>query len=151
MRRTVIAGVVLGFVVLTTTGTALAAPPEVQQKSCEADQGTFERDHGVKTCTTTSTHSFTSSVIPSSVSAVDAYQTGIRYEGTYTLTYEVQTTTTESQKGNGPVTSTESSTVLSTTVNEISCTGVILFGGVVISTSTLPLAECEAAGVFPPH
>ncbi len=75
--------------------------------------------------------------------------TGAEYVGVYTRTFQVQTTTTDSQKGNGPVTTAQSTTI-SSTVNEISCTARILQNWTVVFTATAPLSDCEINGVFPP-
>ena len=96
MRRAIIAGAVLGFAVCTTAGTALAAPPEVQQKSCEANQGTFDRDHGVKSCTTTTVHTVTTDGEgpPQTISSPGGLVT-VKYTGMIRETDILRTTTTQ--------------------------------------------------------
>src|SRR3954451_2445859 len=63
MRKLVIGALTAGAVV-AGSGTALAAPPEVSKKACDADQGVFAQDHGVKSCTTTAieTRTFTATL-----------------------------------------------------------------------------------------
>src|SRR3954454_19455702 len=101
MRRSIIIGVVLGIVVLSGTP-ALAAPPEVSQKSCDAAGGSFVRDHGVKSCTTTSVATVTSEHAgpPQSTSLYSGLVT-LDYTGTVREADTVRTTTTQTQKGNG--------------------------------------------------
>jgi hypothetical protein len=111
MRRAVIAGAVLGFVVLGTAGTALAAPPEIQQRSCEASGGTFDRDHGVKSCTTTTQSTQLTGPFTSVIGSPGNFLTGISVR-----TDVLEVATTQTQKGNGEVTTTQSVTVLSSTV-----------------------------------
>ena len=148
MRRSIIVGVVVGAA-LVVCSPAGAAAPEISQKSCQAADGTFTRDQGTKTCTTTSVAPVTGWPTESSILG-GSFGTGIQYTAVYSFTDQVQTTTIQSQKGNGPVTTTQSTTVLSTTTNEISCTGEILFQFTVVSSSTLPLVECESLNLFPP-
>ena len=147
MRKTIVVAAALG--ILGVAAPALAAPPEIQQKSCEAGGGTFARDHGTKSCTTTSVEQFTSPPTPYIVFLGDAYRTGAEYTAVFSRTYQVQTTTTDSQKGNGEVTTTQSTSVLSSTVNEINCTEEDMLFGIVFSTSSQPVGVCEGLGLFP--
>ena len=116
MRTTVLAGVVLGITVLTVAP-ALAAPPEIQQKSCEADGGTFTRDQGTKSCTTTTETTTNTGPVPISA----AYAIGT-LNGVSSRSDQLSITTTQTQKGNGPVTTSRRVTVLSSTVTPVSCT-----------------------------
>jgi len=103
MRTSIIAGAVVIMAVVVGSPAAAAAP-EVSQKSCDRDGGSFSQSHGVKSCTTTSVTTVTSTGIyryqigSSPVSAI--------YSGTVRQTSLVETTTTRTQKGNGPVTTT---------------------------------------------
>jgi len=120
MRRIVLVGVTLGIAVLSAAP-ALAAPPEISQKNCDAAGGTFARDQGVKTCTTSTTDQFTTP--PTSLVAWFGSKVGgEEYTGVSTRTDVIQTTTQQSQKGNGDVTTTQSSSVISSTVTPMSCT-----------------------------
>jgi hypothetical protein len=140
MLRTVIAGAALGFVILTSAGTALAAPPEIQQKSCEADGGTFERDHGVKSCTTTTQTTQVTGPVTSVVGSPGNSLTGVSRRVDV-----VSVSTTQSQKGNGDVTTTQTSTVLSSTVTGLSCTQQIAF-----LTFSVDNSVCAQNGAFLP-
>jgi hypothetical protein len=141
MRRTVLAGAALGVVWLTGTP-ALAAAPEVQQRSCEADGGTFTRDQGVKTCTTTTVGTRASVVnAPPYTQTVAGYV--VRYTGTSLLTETVRTTTTRTQKGNGVVTTDSTSETLSWTIQRLTCAveGSGMFGS--FSNNDVPVDVCE--------
>jgi len=51
-----LAGAVLALAaVVGAAPPAQAAPPEVNRDDCQAAEGTFDKDKGVKTCTTTAT------------------------------------------------------------------------------------------------
>ncbi len=142
MRRSIVAGAVLGIVVLTGAP-ALAAPAEVSAKTC---QGDFSRDHGVKTCTTTTTDQLTTPPVTIVNDFYTAFGTD-RYIGVSRRTDVVETTTTESQKGNGDVTTTQSSSVLSSSVVPVSCTlqQTIAF---ITTTGQAAFTDCAAHHVF---
>jgi hypothetical protein len=101
--------------------------PEVPQKSCEAGGGTFARSQGTKTCTPTSTASYTSDEFPNSQTGpfIPGQAYAFVLTGVSTVTDVISTTTTQTQKGNGDVTTVQSATVVSSTVNPVSCTLVI--------------------------
>jgi hypothetical protein len=124
MRR-VLVGAMAAAALVAMAGPALADPPEVQQKSCLADGGTFVRDHGVKTCTTTSVDQQTleGPSVPFSrsefIGGFAVYD--ITYTGTSRYTATVRTTTARTQKGNGEVTTEQSSELLSSSVEVLTC------------------------------
>jgi hypothetical protein len=148
MRTTVLAGAVLGIIAITAAP-AVAAAPEIQQKSCEANGGTFSRDQGTKSCTTTTVDQTTSTPSRSIVDVGSLNVIGERYTGVGSVTSQIQTTTTQTQKGNGDVTTIVSMTVLSSSVNEISCTVDEYLFGSKISSSAAPFSACEGYYLFP--
>lgn len=111
MRTTIVAGVVLGFTLLTAAP-ALAAP-EVSQQSCDAIGGTLTRDKGVKTCTLRKGHMSGGPEIRDVGDFEDAgFPELERYIGVTREVTVTSTTTTQRQKGNGPVTTTGPTTVV---------------------------------------
>ena len=101
-----LAGAVLALAtVVGAAPPAQAAPPEVNRDDCQAAGGTFDKDKGVKTCTTTAT--FTDSNIPGF-----AQTTGGLLKATWLMDLTYQVTTTATQKGNGDVTTTAGTPVL---------------------------------------
>jgi hypothetical protein len=106
MRTTIVTGALLAFTVLTATP-ALAAP-ELTQRSCEDSGGTFSRTQGTKSCTTV-----TRTETPGQATVLEGpvHQEGftfVHYVGVSEPVVVVETTTTRSQKGNGPIASTSS-------------------------------------------
>jgi hypothetical protein len=101
---------------LLTAGSASAAPVSLTKASCTAQGGTFTRSHGVKTCTVQdpSYDCNNYSNLPAQEPAVTAGGSG--YYGTYTANLCYQTTTVQTQKGTGPVTTTITTTLKSRTV-----------------------------------
>jgi hypothetical protein len=153
MRRTMVVGVLVGAAVLVGSP-ALAAPPEVSERSCEEAQGTFGRERGVKSCTTTSSVEVPRAPV-TLIGQVPLSQN--QYIGVSRRIDTVETTTVESQKGNGEVTSTSSDAVVASRVEQLSCTyrvvsivGGGLFGGgfTVIEYHQRPLADCASRGLF---
>ena len=150
MRRTTVVGLLVGVAVLGGSP-ALAAPPEVSQKSCD---GVFTRDQGLKTCTTTTVGPETSVVAstPFNLSSValGVEVSDIDYTGTSLLTQTVQTTTTRAQKGNGEVTTESTSETLSWTLERLTCAveGSVL--GVTFSNNDVPVDVCEHPENYPP-
>jgi hypothetical protein len=156
MRTTIVVGVVAGAAMLTGSP-ALAAPPEIQQNSCEEAGGTFSRERGVKSCTTTSSVEVAGQPV-TEAEPVPGPQYS-QYIGVSRRIDTVQTTTVESQKGNGEVSSTSSDAVIATRIEPISCTyksvqivwsGGIFGGGpqTVINYYPASLAECESRDLF---
>ena len=143
MRKAIVVAAALGILGAATP--ALAAPPEVQQKSCEANGGTFTRDHGTKTCTTTTQDSYTSDPVVNTLTGPLIPGQGFAFVLTWvsTVTDVVSVTTTQTQKGNGAVTTTQSMTVLSSTVAPVSCTLEVLG-----ATSTEDDDVCAQNGLF---
>ena len=114
MRQAIVIGAALGIVMLSGTS-AGAAAPEISQKNCDAAGGVFARDHGVKSCTTTSVGTMTTEHAgPRESKRWGPWVGGltVEYTGTVRETDRVQTTTTNSQKGNGDVTTTTSTDFL---------------------------------------
>jgi hypothetical protein len=121
MRRSIITGVVLGIVVLWSTP-ALAAPPEVSQKNCDAAGGSFDRDHGVKSCTTTSVDTVTSEHAgPRQSMSFGGGLVTVDYTGMVREADIVRSTTTQTQKGNGDVTTSSDSVLLSWSYEWLTC------------------------------
>jgi hypothetical protein len=90
----------------------LAAPahaaPEITRSSCEAQGGTFSRDKGVKSCTTTTNVAVVTSFTDSGGREClnDPPQTCKIYTGTSSVDTPSQQAVTQTQKGNGEVTTT---------------------------------------------
>lgn len=149
MRRTMVVGVLVGAVMLTGSP-ALAAPPEIGQRSCEESGGTFSRERGVKSCTTTSM----TEVAGPPVSATSAPElqgtSAVTYEGRSRRVLTVETTTTQTQKGNGEVTTTSSSRTVGSRQEQLSCTRIsmpLIFGGSP-TTTPAPFGECASRLLF---
>jgi hypothetical protein len=120
MRKAIVTGAALGIVVLMGTP-ALAAPPEVSQKNCDDVGGTFVRDHGVKSCTTTTVDTVTSEGPGPRAEMYWGSWGWVDYSGTIRDSETVRTTTTQSQKGNGDVTTASDSVLLSRSVDWLTC------------------------------
>jgi hypothetical protein len=155
MRRTMVVGVLVGAAVLAGSP-ALAAPPEIQQKTCEDAGGTFGRERGVKSCTTTSSVEVAGPPV-TEAEPVRGPQFS-HYIGVSRRIDTVQTTTVESQKGNGDVSSASSDAVVDTRIEPLSCTyknvqivGGGVFGGggfTIIDYFPRPLSDCASRGLF---
>lgn len=156
MRRTMVVGVLVGAAMLTGSP-ALAAPPEINEKSCEEAEGTFSRERGVKSCTTTSSREVAGPAI-TRAEPVPGPQYS-QYIGVSRRVDTVQTTTVESQKGNGEVSSTSSDTVVASRVDGISCTyksvQIVWSGGIfggspqtVVNYYPASYSECISRGLF---
>lgn len=154
MRRTMVVGVLVGAAVLAGSP-ALAAPPEISQQSCEEAGGTFSRDRGVKTCTRTSDVEVPRP--PVTINEPVPGPTFSHYIGVSRRIDTVRTTTVDSQRGNGEVTSTSRTTTVSSRVEQISCTyksvtvsGGNIFGGGTTTTTYYPasLAACASRSLF---
>jgi hypothetical protein len=145
MRRTAIAGAVLGVVVLTGSP-ALAAAPRVTQKNCTAAGGIFSLSHRIKTCTVV-----TQQVADSGpTTLVATLGTNLNFEtwtGVSNREDVIQTTTTRSEKGTGRVTTTQTSTIVSSTVTPLSCQVTASIVGIT-TTTTQPFDICAAHRVF---
>lgn len=128
-----VAGTLTGLLLpAVVAAPALAAKPVVNRADCEASGGTFAHAQGVKTCTTTTQDTTTTP--------------GTRTAGILTATFTVVTvyaiTTTQTQKGNGEVTTDTNATVLSQTVTAKTCR-------VDIYNLYINPNECEQAGLYP--
>jgi hypothetical protein len=147
MRRTMVVGAVVGATILAGSS-ALAAPPEVSQKSCEASGGTFSRDQGVKSCSrVTATEAIGSPIVQDG--PVNPFTSSF-YRGASQRVYSVEVTTTQSQKGNGEVVTTMSGPVtVGSRMEPLACLLVDFdpFTQVVMS-QLRPLSECAARGLF---
>jgi hypothetical protein len=156
MRRTMLVGVLVGAAVLVGSPAA-AAPPEISPTSCAEADGTFSRERGVKSCTTTS-----SVQVPRPPVTLAEPVPGPQYSqyiGVSRRIDTVRTTTVDSQKGNGEVTSTSTEAIVASRVEQISCTLKLvqvvssggIFGGSSYTTVTFvqkPLSECVGRGVY---
>lgn len=108
MRTTIVTGALLAFTVLTATP-ALAAP-EISQRSCEDAGGSFSRQQGTKSCTTvTTTETRGQSTALEGPVSQEGFFTWVHYVGVSEPVVVVETTTTRTQKGNGPIATTTSS------------------------------------------
>ena len=156
MRRTIVVGVLVGAAMLTGSP-AVAASPEIQQKACEDAGGTFGRERGVKSCTTTSSVEVARPPV-TEAEPVPGPQFS-QFIGVSRRIDTVRTTTVESQKGNGEVTSTSSDAVVATRIEPLSCTyksvQIVYSGGIfggspqtVVNPYPSPLADCAARGLF---
>jgi hypothetical protein len=156
MRRTIVVGVLVGAAMLAGSP-ALAAPPEISEKSCEEAQGTFSRERGVKSCTTTSSREVAGPAI-TLAEPVPGPQYS-QYIGVSRRVDTVETTTVESQKGNGEVSSSSSDAVVASRVDGISCTyksvQVVWSGGIfggspqtVVNYYPVSYSECISRGLF---
>jgi hypothetical protein len=121
---------------------ATAAPPEINQKDCEAAGGTFDRVQGVKSCTTTAQ---VSSTYGPFVSVYDGGFFNPSYRATWRVLETSQLTTTSSQKGNGDVTTQQTSTLISRQLVDKTCQAT-LFG----TSYPASVSDCAALGLYPP-
>jgi hypothetical protein len=139
-----VSAVLLGLIaILGPAAAASAAPPEINQKDCEAAGGTFDRVKGVKSCTTTAT----STQVTGPYSAF--YDGGFfspSYRAFWQEQWLWQITTVESQKGNGDVTTQQGTALLSRQVVNQQCQG-SLFGSYYPAT----VADCAAHGLYPTY
>lgn len=139
-----IAAAALGLTAVLGTATpAVAGPPEINQKDCEAAGGTFDRVKGVKSCTTTSTRSY---LTGPHYSEYDGGPFVPSYEAYWSEGWTWQDTTVQSQKGNGEVTSTLSSELLARDVVNKQCRRTFFGTSVWVSPS-----ECESYGLYPSY
>ena len=103
---------------LTAPTTAFAAPPEILKPTCEAQGGTFSVEQGTKRCVTVSTTEDRTGRTLDGPVAPD----GSFYQGTSLVTLFRVTTTTQSQKGAGEITTTtENSSHLGDEGTRFSC------------------------------
>ncbi len=136
-------GVVLGLSTLVVAAPAHAAT-EVTKKSCAEAGGTFDSDRGTKSCAVTTTATTTGPVV-SAGRFGPAGGTG----GTYQLVTITQTTTTQSQQGNKPVSTTVDTSTLSSTNTLLTCFNVQtrvmdpVTRNFVPIIRQLPLANCQ--------
>jgi hypothetical protein len=154
MRRTMVVGVLVGAAVLVGSS-AQAAPPEITAASCEETGGTFARERGVKSCTRVSQVEVPRPAV--TLSEAVPSPSFSQYIGVSRRIDTVRTTTVQSQKGSGEVTSRTTSAIVSSRVEQISCTyrsvstsGGGIFGGSTTTVSFLqrPLSECVGRGVY---
>lgn len=138
-----IAAAALGLTAVLGTATpAAAGPPEINQKDCEAANGTFDRVKGVKSCATTATSSQSFGPFVNIANIA-----GVNYEATWMEQWISQVTTTRSQKGNGEVTIQQTSPVLlSRTVFNQECETRLF--GILIGTD---VQDCQAQGLYPAY
>ena len=147
MRRILVAGAVVAAGVLAGSP-ALAAPPEISQRSCEAEGGTFSREQGVKSCTVTTTRTDYSP----EMHRVGVQSTGgleDEYTGYYQLVSSVESTTVRSQKGNGEVTTSgPTERTVATVIDPLRCELRSTFFAIVVFSGQVDLAECALRGLF---
>lgn len=139
-----IAVAVLGLTaVLGTAAPAAAGPPEINQRDCEAAGGTFDRVKGVKSCTTTSTRN---EVLGPYSSYRYGGFFGVSYEATWFEQLVWQDTTTQTQKGNGDVTTETTPALLSRTVVNQQCEAELM--GAYYPAS---VGDCAVRGMYPTY
>jgi hypothetical protein len=146
---------------------ALAAQPEVNKKSCDAQGGAYTMDQGTKSCTTTTTKTVTSPdiqgtpttpsrFVPRPLCGVRYAYTGSDYDDVCTITdgtfYQVYTqsvTTTRSQKGNGDVTTTSTEPVVVGPIQTVpvSCSQIDR-GDYSATPYDVPFDVCQNANVY---
>ena len=139
----------------------LAAPaqaaPEITRSSCEAQGGTFSRDKGVKSCTTTANTAVVSTFTDSSGREClnDPPFTCKIYTGTSSVSTPSLQPVTQTQKGNGEVTTTVGTPVPTgedATYTPVSCTSQTYEGSGTDSPVGGPVAEpfeeCVARALF---
>jgi len=137
-----VTAMLLGLIaILGPAAAASAAPPEINQKDCEATGGTFDRVKGVKSCTTTAT---STQVTGPYTSFYDGGFFNPSYRAFWHEQWLWRITTVDSQKGNGEVTTQQGTTLLSRQVVNQQCQ-MILFGSVL----TAPVGDCAAHGLYP--
>ena len=136
---------------MLTGSPALAGPPEIQQSSCEEAGGTFGRERGVKSCTSVTTAQVLGPLV-TRVGPVEGVLDTSQYTGVSRRVDTVETTTTQSQKGNGEVTQTVTSATVATTVSQLSCTvrrvDYQFFGGSTVTVGPAPASFCAARNLF---
>jgi len=161
MRRSLVVGVLVGAAFLAGSP-ALAGPPEITQRSCEAQGGTFTRAEGVKSCTRV-----TQAEVPATygqlpylnldgplITTPTAFgYTENQLRGTSREIRLLRTTTVQTQKGAGPVTTTVRQATVSARIEQISCdmrtTDYDLDGDVLLSRyDPRPFADCAELGLF---
>ena len=143
MKRLAIITCAAALGVFTTASVANAAVPQVSKKTCEAQDGTLSNDQGTKTCTTVWAPE--TDVSGPSFRIVGDYPS-IYYRGDFHYVFTAQATTTQSEKGNGEVTTTTTVQLLSRQLVKDDCLSI--FWGV---TTHVDTAECDAYGVYPPN
>lgn len=145
---TVVTAVLAMF--LVPKSVALAAPPEVNQRSCEEAGGTFARHHGTKTCTIVGDGRGTGSTLVSRVEGPYeqvGFVMAVRYVAErYRLTVITPVSTT-SQKGSGPVTTTV--TEETTEPEDVWCWVEQWAEGNLVGVEISPASECQARGLTP--
>ena len=148
--------ILLGSSQLLLAGPAAAAP-EVSKMSCAQQGGTFSQTNGTKSCTTSTTQTTAGPTLYTVASDATCAQGDSAtdvfcyfYQGTYHVVTTVGVTTTRSQKGNGAVTTTDTTTPVSSTVVPDGCTRneqhTDPFRYDIIP---VPISECADRGLYP--
>jgi hypothetical protein len=145
MKRLAIVTCAVALGVFATVSAANAAAPELSKKTCEAQGGTFSSDKGTKTCTTVLAP-YTQDG-PQLVNSV-AWGPIITYTAYYHYVLTLQSTTTQSAKGSGDVTTTNTLQTLSQQLVKDGCQQVENQDGAIV-TYTVPTTECDAQGAYP--
>lgn len=143
MKRLAIITCAAALGVFATASGANAGAPEVSKKPCEAQGGTLSNDQGTKTCTTVWAPE-TSASGPGFRIVGD--EQSIYYRGDFHYVLTVQTTTTQSEKGNGDVTTTTAVQILSRQLVKDDC--LLIMWGV---TTRVDTSVCDEYGVYPPN
>ena len=148
MRRFLVAGAVVAAAVLAGTP-ALAAPPEISQKSCDADGGAFAREHGGKSCTVTTTRVDEGRVLQFVVEESAASGAIVdRYTASFRVVRTVETSAVRSQKGNGEVTTVSTERTVDSVIEPLGCDRRLTIGDSVLFLGMVDLEECVRRGMF---
>jgi hypothetical protein len=149
-RATVIT-MVLWPLVVGGSASAHADRPVVQKRSCEAAGGDFSMEKGLKRCTQSSQEVLVGSVLTRSVRVEGGPRTGPSVDliGTYRVVRVVETTATQSQRGNGNVSTTSAERELSSTVEPLTCRRALADTPEPRPTVDDTIENCVRAGVYP--
>ena len=142
MKRLALITCATALGVFATASVANAAAPEVSKKNCEPQSGTFSNDQGTKTCTTVATDTEVSGRYSSTVGSPSS---PLYLRGDFHYVFTVQATTARSEKGNGDVTTTTTTQILSHQVVPDACYETV-FG----ITAEVDTSVCAQQGVYPP-
>lgn len=141
MKRLAIVTCAAALGVFATATVADAAPPEVGRKPCDAQDGILSNDQGTKTCTTVSPYTEVDKGTGIVGQVPSAY-----LRGDYHVVLTLQITTTQSERGNGEVTTTSDVQVLSREIVKDDC--LFITGD---TTQSWPISTCDQYGVYPPN
>ena len=147
MRGTILGGAVLGIVVLTATP-ALACS-SLTPRACAAAGGTFTHARSVSTCTVTTTERQTTAPF-AIVGLRAAGDLRVEYDGQAQDVYDATVTTTRTQRGRGPITTTTTSAPPTFVERQwLSCSVTESISGVGIASRTVDPDVCAHPDDYP--